>query len=219
MKPYNIIDFYKVALEEEQGIGTAYEYLAKQALLERIFKQSHYPNSILVAGLPEKYGSSMDFVALADRLGITLYIDATPLTSKLPECDLAISCEFLQSISGENKIKYLQRLSHIANGVILFTPSAGNKAHTKLTGLKSISKKELKGIFAFTSFKIRKVGYTDIPPFPPGLTIKKRVESDGHIPLKVTAILKILSYWAKLEPLLPFKKRYAHIVYCWASKK
>ena len=46
---------------EDEGWGTAYEYLAKFYILEKIFKDNKF-NKTLILGLPQKYGYSMDFV-------------------------------------------------------------------------------------------------------------------------------------------------------------
>jgi nucleoside-diphosphate-sugar epimerase len=56
---------YQIAFVEGEGIGTAYEYFVKWRLLEGLFKLGI--ENILILGLPEKYGTSMDFVLLADQ--------------------------------------------------------------------------------------------------------------------------------------------------------
>jgi nucleoside-diphosphate-sugar epimerase len=69
-----IKSLYPLALAEGEGLGTAYEYFAKWNLLRKIFEEIGFQKNILVAGLPEKYGSSMDFVLLAQKYnsGITI---------------------------------------------------------------------------------------------------------------------------------------------------
>ncbi len=59
---------YEIALEEREGLGTAYEYYVKLRLLNR-FAAPGRPKSILILGLPERYGFSMDFLRFAGRLG------------------------------------------------------------------------------------------------------------------------------------------------------
>lgn len=65
---------YLLAVVEGEGLGTAYEYIVKHDLIRKVFDQVGRPKSILVAGLPEKYGFSMDFVSIAGRLGAEIVI-------------------------------------------------------------------------------------------------------------------------------------------------
>jgi hypothetical protein len=53
-----------LALEEGEGFGTAYEYFVKIKLLLGLLDRSSI-QSILMAGLPEKYGFSLDVFLLA----------------------------------------------------------------------------------------------------------------------------------------------------------
>jgi DNA-binding NarL/FixJ family response regulator len=71
---YTIKDLYTLALAEGEGMGTAYEYYAKRLALGRWLKARPRPTSILLAGLPEKYGASLDFLLLAGELGATVTV-------------------------------------------------------------------------------------------------------------------------------------------------
>ncbi len=71
---YTIKDLYALALAEGEGMGTAYEYYAKRLALGRWLKGRPRPASILVAGLPEKYGASLDFLLLAGELGAAVTV-------------------------------------------------------------------------------------------------------------------------------------------------
>lgn len=66
---FSIKSLYALALAEGEGVGTAYEYYAKRLALGRWLKQIGRPQRMLVAGLPQKYGSSLDFLLLAEELG------------------------------------------------------------------------------------------------------------------------------------------------------
>lgn len=55
---------YALNLEEGEGLGTAYEYYAKLRKLKKFINSIEKPKRILIAGLPEKYGLSMDFFLL-----------------------------------------------------------------------------------------------------------------------------------------------------------
>ena len=67
----SINSLYQLALAEGEGIGTAYEYFAKRLVLRRWLTGRARPRRLLIAGLPEKYGSSLDFLLIAEELGAT----------------------------------------------------------------------------------------------------------------------------------------------------
>lgn len=69
LKTISIKSLYVLALAEGEGVGTAYEYFAKRLVLRRWLAGQQRPSRILIAGLPEKYGSSLDFLQLAQELG------------------------------------------------------------------------------------------------------------------------------------------------------
>ncbi|MCP4426490.1 MAG: hypothetical protein GY803_18510 [Chloroflexi bacterium] len=76
----SIKSLYVLALAEGEGVGTAYEYFAKRLVLGRWLRQLERPLRILIAGLPEKYGSSLDFLQLATELGAAVtVVDERPL--------------------------------------------------------------------------------------------------------------------------------------------
>lgn len=71
---YSIKSLYTPALAEGEGVGTAYEYFAKRLVLRPWLKRLSPIKRILIAGLPEKYGSSLDFLLLAEELGATAVV-------------------------------------------------------------------------------------------------------------------------------------------------
>jgi hypothetical protein len=71
---YSIKDLYALALAEGEGMGTAYEYYVKRVALRRFLDGRVQPRSILIAGLPEKYGASLDFVLLGSELGAAVTV-------------------------------------------------------------------------------------------------------------------------------------------------
>ena len=70
----SIKTLYALALAEGEGVGTAYEYFAKRLALGRWLPGQGRPAQLLVAGLPEKYGSSLDFLQLAADLGAAVTV-------------------------------------------------------------------------------------------------------------------------------------------------
>jgi hypothetical protein len=77
---YSVKDLYALALAEGEGMGTAYEYYVKRMALRRFLYGRSRPTSILIAGLPERYGASLDFILLGIELGATVtVVDDRPL--------------------------------------------------------------------------------------------------------------------------------------------
>jgi hypothetical protein len=74
LKHHSVRVLYRLALAEGEGMGTAYEYYVKRLALDRFFVDKRRPRSILVAGLPEKYGASLDFLLLGGELGASVTV-------------------------------------------------------------------------------------------------------------------------------------------------
>lgn len=71
-----IKDLYAYALAEGEGVGTAYEYYVKRRVIAHVLAGLGRGARVLVAGLPEKYGTSLDFVlAASEREARTLVVD------------------------------------------------------------------------------------------------------------------------------------------------
>ena len=71
----DLILLHTIALAEGEGTGTAYEYFVKSKLLRKWFSQIRLKHRrILIAGLPEKYGYSMDFVFFAQTLNAEVFV-------------------------------------------------------------------------------------------------------------------------------------------------
>jgi len=70
----NIKSLYDINLIEGEGVGTAYEYYTKLNKLNKFINSIEKPSRILIAGLPEKYGLSMDFFLLGQMLGADIVV-------------------------------------------------------------------------------------------------------------------------------------------------
>ncbi len=70
----SIKSLYTLALAEGEGVGTAYEYYAKRLVLRPWLPTISPVKRLLIAGLPEKYGASLDYLLLAEELGATAVI-------------------------------------------------------------------------------------------------------------------------------------------------
>jgi hypothetical protein len=204
---------YKIALAEKQGLGSAYEYYAKIRLLKRLLRDFR-PKTVLVYGLPERYGYSLDFFWLFRGSKIYVYEDrivklneCLELTSKIglkqPEVikkvhthfDLIVSSEAFQRMEKE---RYVAEVLKYGKMAAIFVPNKDNSSHRRISGLKGFSLHELQEMFQSCG------GYIDMPPFPPGMR-KKGKPTWLHF--------LILWFWAQIEWLLPLKMRHAHICY------
>ena len=67
-----IRSLYPLALLEEQGMGTAYEYYSKLRVIQVAFERTAAPRSLLVLGLPEKHGYDLDLLLVAQQAGASL---------------------------------------------------------------------------------------------------------------------------------------------------
>jgi hypothetical protein len=203
---------YNLALLEKEGLGTAYEYYVKTMLIKRLLK-GFRPRSVLIYGLPERYGCSLDFFYMFRNAKI--HVLETRLV-RLKKCleankkaglsrpeivkkvegkyDLIVSSEAFHRL-GAREVNTV--INH-AGTVLIFVPNKGNTSHTAVSGLKGLSLKTLQNRFQ------AKGGYIDMPPFPPGIKAKGKPKWYHFA---------ILWVWAHIEWMLPLKRRFAHICY------
>jgi hypothetical protein len=98
----SIASLYPLALAEGEGVGTAYEYYAKRLALARWLPSLPPPGRLLIAGLPEKYGSSLDFFLLAQDLAVTEIVVIEDRPPALEKCR--------QSLAGAQAVGELTRI-------------------------------------------------------------------------------------------------------------
>jgi hypothetical protein len=85
MLPFRSIkSLYPLALAEGEGVGTAYEYFAKRLVLTRWLAKLPRVRRLMIAGLPEKYGCSLDFLLLAQEM---LVADVIVVDDRQPALD------------------------------------------------------------------------------------------------------------------------------------
>ncbi|MDX1415729.1 MAG: hypothetical protein R3293_16145 [Candidatus Promineifilaceae bacterium] len=106
LKKISVKDLYPLALAEGEGVGTAYEYYAKRLMLALWLSNANPPDRMLIAGLPQKYGASLDFVLLAAELNAELVIvDDRP--DALVHCESAVRTMINQGHFPDIKPEYL----------------------------------------------------------------------------------------------------------------
>lgn len=221
----NIKSFYEIALLEGEGLGTAYEYFQKQRILDNNLKsrlKDKKIKKVLIYGLPKRYGYSLDFFMYCKKIKADVYLyenrkekinklfkylkrlnlSKPKIIQKLDtKYDLILSCEVLQNITKEKRIKILSEFKKISKDTFIFVPNKHNQSHNKISRLKSLDKKD------FMFIKEKKEGFIDMPPFPPGIKRKKKVKSKLFI-----NILQLYTYLEKYFPKF-IKKRFSHIFY------
>jgi dihydroflavonol-4-reductase len=242
----NVADYYPIALAEGEGVGTAYEYLAKWQVLHPALAGVR---RMIIAGLPEKYGSSLDFVSLAVALDAELVVvdereaalsklrhamasaglspravfRQTPLQQmgNLGEAsfDLGLSCEVLQRVPESDRADYVRGMARLARRIVLFMPNAGNRSHASRSHLRSLSIEEVETLVATAGVKLERAGFVDMPPFPPGLTLSKDKRQQVKQAWWQRPALGALGLFCRAERVLPApaKRPFAHIVYAVAG--
>lgn len=121
--------------------------------------------------------------------------------------------------NNEARYNYINQLFDSSDSAIIYAPNNDNSAYLEITGLSSISKTE--ALLWCTNLKghtvCRKIGFIDMPPFPPG--VKTVVASrKRNLGLK-KFICKGLEAWHYLDSALPelFKRHFSHIIYLYAN--
>jgi nucleoside-diphosphate-sugar epimerase len=238
----SVANLLPLALAEGEGVGTAYEYLAKWRAIRTTLPGVR---RMLIAGLPEKYGSSLDFVDLAAALDAELLVidEREEALSKLREAmlraqlsprvsfrcmafesladlsassfDIALSCEVLQRLDDDGRTRFVRNLVRVAGRVALFAPNADNGAHATRSGLKAITLGDLHGVLRASGAAIERSGFVDMPPFPPGLTLSKEKRAQVKQSRFQSLALDVLGLYGRAEPVAPptLKRRLAHIVF------
>jgi hypothetical protein len=233
---------YPYALAEGEGVGTAYEYVAKARFLRaRLGRGAR----VLVAGLPERYGTSLDFAILAHRAGARMLVvdDRQDAIDRARRAIAAMQAEG-RLLGLEPTYRCLPTLDALADvephdivlscEVLQRVPRAARAAFASAL----LSRAPIGGVFVpngdneshvkisglsglsrlelkslFAGQKCR-FAYVDMPPFPPGIarTAEQRTQAASG---RVEALaMRALDVFCAAEPWVPplVKRHLAHIV-------
>jgi len=81
---------YPLALTEGEGLGMAYEYFVRRRLMAGWLKTRPQPRRLLIAGLPERHGFSLDFFLMAQEWSAELVVvDERP--QRLEKCQKVVA--------------------------------------------------------------------------------------------------------------------------------
>jgi hypothetical protein len=233
LKSLSIKSLYVLALAEGEGVGTAYEYFAKRLVLARWLKHRPKPQRLLIAGLPEKYGSSLDFLQLAQELNTAVTIvDERPSALEKLQNSLAAAQQagWLTAVSPQLiAVPHLAALGKVASvfdfcmaseGLQRLEPAARNDYIGHVRRLASsaalfapngdnTAHANISGLSGVTLAEIQQLmrgaasGYIDMPPFPPGITRSEEQREQATSGTMEAIGMWGLGYYARLEHLLP----------------
>jgi hypothetical protein len=250
MRP-SIRELYAYAVSEGEGVGTAYEYYVKRRIMRSVLRGLRPGARVLIAGLPEKYGTSLDFVLAAferrahvlvvddrqaaldrarDAIGTLragfagleieyLLLDSLAEMKGLPRQDLVLSCEVIQRMSPAAQAEYGRAIVELGPRGVVFAPNAENGSHTAISGLAGLDRATLRAVMG-PHVRHVEVGFTDLPPFPPGITRTPSQRTRASRGALEGIGMWGLQLYSAAEPWLPdaVKRRVAHIVYAkWPS--
>ena len=236
LKSLSIKSLYVLALAEGEGVGTAYEYFAKRLVLGRWLKSRPKPQSLLIAGLPEKYGSSLDFLQIAQELGASVtVVDERPsaleklqkslaaaqeegwLTTVSPYCQLVNSLANLDEVTSKSDLclasEVLQRLDagQQTDYIAQVQRLAGRTVIFAPNG-DNMAHTSISGLAGVTLAQMERLtetraGYIDMPPFPPGITRTDEQREQATSGKAEALAMWGLGFYARLEHFLPTAMR------------
>lgn len=232
LKTLSIRSLYVLALAEGEGVGTAYEYFAKRLVLGRWLKSQPKPQSLFIAGLPEKYGSSLDFLQIAQELGANVTVmDERPsaleklqdslaaaqkegwLTAVSPHCQLVNSLANLNEITSKFDLclasEVLQRLdADNQSGYTTQVQRLASRTALFVPNGDNMAHTSISGLAGVTLALMEqltgtKADYIDMPPFPPGITRSDEQREQATSGKLEAFAMWGLGFYARLEHILP----------------
>ena len=238
-----IVELYPYAMAEGEGVGTAYEYFAKRRVSGGAFARLPAHARVLIAGLPEKYGCSLDLLLASwERGADVLVLDERPgaVAKLLATVDKARSVGMLAGLRVEARpIKTLDGELPAADlvacsEVLQRIPAPARQSFCAAlvasapAGLlfvpNSINASHLKisGLAGMTPEELREllpiardVGLVDMPPFPPGITRSAEQREQATRGRAEAVAMRALEVIARVERFAPraLAERVAHIAY------
>jgi hypothetical protein len=224
---------FKLAVLEGEGIGTAYEYVQKLKFISKTITE--IPRSILIFGLPEKYGLSSDFIFFSGLVGSKLKIiddrpekikqidtvvdflgDIFPALSKKTNIEVCKICDFHDAKKYDIILssEVLQRIDKKAEYFRKIRENS-KRAIIFLPNDKNFMHRIVSGLGHVPNKKIMQlcgslglrvnISYLDCPPLIPGIRIKG-VGKEARMP----NVMKIFQLFEDAMPLT-LKKILSHI--------
>jgi hypothetical protein len=241
----SIKDLYAYALAEGEGVGTAYEYAAKARILQPMVARLEALGRkarVLVAGLPEKYGTSLDFAVLANRTGAELVVvderssaldrarravDAARGSGLLRELRVSFAITELAQLGGPGghdavlSSEVLQRVPVTSRAIFAATlRAAAPMGAVFVPNSENASHLAISGLGGLSlaelgrDFQDGRLAYVDMPPFPPGIARTAEQREKASSGMAEAIAMRALDAYCAAERFVPngVKRRYAHIV-------
>jgi hypothetical protein len=243
-----IRSLYPFALAEGEGVGTAYEYVAKGAFMRPLSQELTRPHGapprVLVAGLPEKYGSSLDFSILAEALdGELLVVDDRPAALERAEkvvralqsggrlTGLRVQFRALGALA---EVATLPPHDAVLSCEVLQRIPVGSRA-AFADGLRSLARRgalfvpnsengshlKISGLGGLSGAELSGLfpgafcDYVDMPPFPPGIKRSADQRSRASTGVLEAVAMRGLDSYCRAETFVPaFVKKHFAHIVC-----
>lgn len=236
-----IKSLYAYALAEGEGVGTAYEYVAKAEFIRPIVSKLSALAAradgaagarVLVAGLPEKYGTSLDFAILAHRHNASLHVvddrkDAIDRAGKGIAAvqragrllGLRVEYRRLESLAALSEMpqhdvvlscEVLQRVPSPARAD--FVNALRSRAPIGalfVPNAENASHLAISGLAGFSRRELEALfggarsGYVDMPPFPPGIARSKEQRARASSGMAEALAMRALDLYCSGERFVP----------------
>jgi hypothetical protein len=241
----SIKNLYAYALAEGEGVGTAYEYAAKARILQPMVARLEalgHKARFLVAGLPEKYGTSLDFAVLANRTGAELVV-VDERSSAIDRARAAVGAARASGLLRELRVSYaiteltqlgghgghdavlssevLQRVPAALRSIFAGTlRAAAPMGAVFVPNSENASHLAISGLGGLSwaelgrDFQDGHLAYVDMPPFPPGISRSPEQREKASSGRAEAIAMGALDAYCAGERFVPnvVKRRYAHIV-------
>jgi len=229
----SIKDLYAYALAEGEGVGTAYEYYVKRRVMAPLLAKLPRGAHVLVAGLPEKYGTSLDFVLAASERGARILlvderaaavdrartaIGRLEQDGRLTGVDLEYrvigSFEELSALPRQDLVlscEVVQRLpEHERGDYVRAIRALGSRGVVFVPNSENGSHLAISGLGGLDRRGLStlfdgeaRVGFVDLPPFPPGIKRSEDQRARASSGLAEAIAMRGLEVYSAAEPVLP----------------
>jgi hypothetical protein len=223
---------YPYALAEGEGVGTAYEYVAKARVVRRLIAGLRRGGRVLVAGLPEKYGTSLDFAILAHKIAAELHVaDDRAAAIDRARCaiesmqaagrltGLQVSYRRVDALAAVSSggphdlvlsCEVLQRVAPAARiGFARALRAAAPRGAVFVPNAENGSHLEISGLAGLSLrgaralFEGARSGYVDMPPFPPGIARSPEQRARASTGWAEAAAMRMLDVYCATERAVP----------------
>jgi hypothetical protein len=228
----SIRELYRYAVAEGEGVGTAYEYHAKRRVIAPLLAALPPTPRIVVAGLPEKYGTSLDFILLAAEARAELVI-LDDGADRIARSRAAVEGVGGLRGMGLSNVEYKEvTLAQMAEGeqadlllsceVVQRVPSVERAAFMQrlracapsgavfVPNSANRSHLDRSGLGGFEAEELRslagagsEVDFVDMPPFPPGITRTAAQRESARSGRLEAAAMRMLQTYCDAERFVP----------------